>query len=160
MVFRAELSSHQTLTHDQAGTATVPHDPLNVDAAHRDPTYSPNACPQTDDTNHPSELTVTLNGGTSYGITLDDAPADHRGLLSWMNQPTYERSWFLFEAGTYGYLVNAAFGEQAAREAAEHGEFRIRLEVPEADENSGGLSVFGEKFGRYPMDVTLVIRRK
>jgi hypothetical protein len=83
---------------------------------------------------------------------LDDDPADHRGVLSWFSQRRDRR---LREAGSYGYLVRFDVSEEALRAAASAGEIRIRLEVD--DSLSGGLAIYGERFGRYPLDPTLVL---
>jgi hypothetical protein len=41
------------------------------------------------------------------------------------------------------------------RAAAQAGEFRVRLEVDDA--LPGGLAVYGEETGRYPVDPSLVL---
>ena len=83
---------------------------------------------------------------------LPDDPADHRGLLSWHAQ---KRDGHLDEAGSYGTLVSASVPAAALAEAARSGELRVRLEVDEA--LPGGLAVYGEASGRYPLDPTLVL---
>jgi hypothetical protein len=83
---------------------------------------------------------------------MPDDPADHRGLLSWHAQ---KRDGHLDEAGSYGYLVSATLPAAAVRAAAQAGEFRVRLEVDEA--LAGGLAVYGEETGRYPVDPSLVL---
>jgi hypothetical protein len=83
---------------------------------------------------------------------LRDDPADHRGLLSWHAQ---KRDGRLSEAGSYGELVSASVPETALRAAVAEGEVVIRLEVDEA--LPGGLAVYGEGSGRYPLDPSLVL---
>ncbi|HSD66800.1 MAG TPA: hypothetical protein VLF95_08875, partial [Vicinamibacteria bacterium] len=83
---------------------------------------------------------------------LPDDPADHRGLLSWHAQ---KRDGKLREAGSYGYLVSASVPPQALREAAAAGAVVVRLEVDEA--LPGGLAIYGEGAGRYPLDPSLVL---
>jgi len=82
---------------------------------------------------------------------LADDPADHRGILSWHAQPHDKK---LREAGSYGYLVRAVIPAGALAAAAESKEIVLRLEVDAAQ--PGGLAIYGERFGRYPLDPTLV----
>ena len=94
--------------------------------------------------------------GQSVGVfDLPDDPADHRGILSWHSQK-HDRK--LREAGSYGYLINAVIPAEALSSAAAVGEIVIRLEVDES--LPGGLAVYGENFGRYPLDPTLMFRLK
>jgi predicted transcriptional regulator len=60
----------------------------------------------------------------------------------------------LREAGTYGYLVKVEIDKAMIDQAAESGKFTIRFEVDEA--SAGGLAIYGKKFGRYPLDPTIV----
>ena len=64
----------------------------------------------------------------------------------------------LREAGSYGYLVKAVIPNHALRAAAQAKELVIRFEVDEA--LPGGLALYGERFGRCPLDPTLVITTK
>ena len=61
----------------------------------------------------------------------------------------------LREAGSYGYLVQATIPRQRLRAAAAAKEIVIRLEVDAA--LPGGLAIYGERFGRYPLDPTIVM---
>jgi hypothetical protein len=91
--------------------------------------------------------------GVPVGVfDLPDDPADHRGLLSWHAQG---RDGKLREAGSYGYLVTATVPPSALRDAAAKGQVVIRLEVD--DVLPGGLAVYGESSGRYPLDPSLVL---
>ncbi len=133
-----------------------------------DPGYGKNSYPQTDEKLFGSLVTITANGLKIGEAELKDDPADHRGLLSWMNQePGWEwgstdksKPWLLDEAGSYGYLVTVKFDEIARRSAIETGKVTIQLHVDETTTNRGGLSVYGENSGRYPMDLLLIIRKK
>ena len=60
----------------------------------------------------------------------------------------------LREAGSYGYLVDAKIPPAALQAARDAGQIVIRLEVDEA--LPGGLAIYGERFGRYPLDPSLV----
>jgi hypothetical protein len=66
----------------------------------------------------------------------------------------------LDEAGSYGYLVKKQLNPESVKRAFETGKVIIRLHVDEQTSDRGGLSVYGAKSGRYPMDLTLIIRTK
>ena len=123
----------------------------------------------TDDKKHTSAVTITLNDTDAQTVFLSDDPADHRGLLSWLNQIRPESmawedfdedAWELEEAGSYGYRVSKTFDREAIKRALDEKVFRIKLAVNESSETSGGLAVYGEKFGRYPLGPTVIIRMK
>jgi hypothetical protein len=116
-----------------------------------DPSRNPNAYPMTDETPFPSAVTVTINGVSAGRRELADDFADHRGILSWHNQQRDKR---LREAGSYGELLRLDLPREALEKAAASGEIVIRLEVDEA--LPGGLAIYGKRFGRYPLDPTLV----
>jgi hypothetical protein len=125
-----------------------------------DPGHSPNSYPMTDDYKYSSDVSISLNDMESWKMVLEDDPADHRGLLSWLSQKFYDRAWFLDEAGSYGYLARISFGMEAVAQAAESGTLRITLTVNESTDTSGGIAIYGEKFGRYPLDPSLIFRKK
>lgn len=120
--------------------------------ATHDPSLNPNAYPMTDETRFPSEVTVRINGNVAGTQMLADDPADHRGILSWHYQKRDRR---LREAGSYGELLNVVIPREAIALAAASGEFVVRLEVNDAI--AGGLAIYGKKFGRYPLDPTIVM---
>jgi hypothetical protein len=120
-----------------------------------DPSLNPNAYPMTDTIQFPSRVRVRVNGVAAGVFDLADDPADHRGILSWHRQKRDRR---LREAGSYGYLIQAPIPEKAWKAAAEAGEFILRLEVDAA--LPGGLALYGERFGRYPLDPTLVFQSR
>ena len=90
-----------------------------------------------------------------YKRQLADDPADHRGILSWHSQLKDKK---LREAGSYGYLVEVPIPRAALEKAAAEGALVVRLEVDEA--LPGGLAIYGARFGRYPLDPTVVFVRK
>ena len=92
-----------------------------------------------------------MNGIAAGAYFLPNDPADHRGVLSWHSQPHDKR---LREAGSYGYLVQATIPCEALASAAAAKLVVLRLEVDAA--LPGGLAIYGERFGRYPLDPTLV----
>jgi hypothetical protein len=120
-----------------------------------DPSRNPNAYPMTDAVRFPSAITVRVNGVVAGRHELADDPADHRGILSWHAQLKDKK---LREAGSYGYLVEVPIPRAALEKAASEGALQIRLEVDEA--LPGGLAVYGARFGRYPLDPTVVFVRK
>ncbi|HSH20653.1 MAG TPA: glycoside hydrolase family 2 TIM barrel-domain containing protein [Draconibacterium sp.] len=132
------------------------------------PGYGKNSYPQTDEKLHGSLVTITANNQKLDQIELSDDPADHNGILSWMNQePGWEwgsddrsKPWMLDEAGSYGYHVKVELDENSEKSALETGNITIRLYVDESSNNRGGLSVYGKDSGKYPMDLTINIIHK
>jgi hypothetical protein len=148
--FLAELGAKELLGKDRVDRGEVEGDFMRGRGTH-DPGLNPNAYPMTDAARHPSAVRIAVNGVSAGLFDLPDDPADHRGLLSWHAQKRDRR---LDEAGSYGYLVSATVPEAALREAAAAGEVVVRLEVDES--LPGGLAVYGEGAGRYPLDPSLV----
>ena len=64
----------------------------------------------------------------------------------------------LREAGSHGYLVEVTIPARAVRAACAAKEFVVRLEVDAS--LPGGLALYGERFGRYPLDPTIVLSVK
>jgi hypothetical protein len=149
--FVAELGAKELFGKDRPEGAKVEGDFMRGSGTH-DPGLNPNAYPMTDGKRHPSAVRVAVNGHAVGLFDLPDDPADHRGLLSWHAQ---QRDGRLREAGSYGYLVTATLPQAVLRDVAARGEAVIRLEVDEA--LPGGLAVYGEGAGRYPLDPSLVL---
>ncbi len=120
-----------------------------------DPSLNPNAYPMTDTLKFPSSVRVRLAGEALGQFELPDDPADHRGILSWHAQKTDRK---LREAGSYGYLISAAVPARSLQAAQAAKEIIIRFEVDSS--LPGGLALYGERFGRYPLDPTLVFALK
>jgi hypothetical protein len=156
-VFLAEVGAKRLLGKDRRGEEKVEGDFMRGRGTH-DPGLNPNAYPMTDGARHPSAVRIVVNGAPCGLFDLPDDPADHRGILSWHAQERGPRP-TLDEAGSYGYLVSASLPADALRDAAAGGEVVVRLEVDEA--LPGGLAVYGEGAGRYPLDpsVVLTLRR-
>ena len=70
------------------------------------------------------------------------------------------RDWELEEAGSYGYLVKLKFSRESIEKSVDENVFRIKLAVDESSETSGGLAVYGENFGRYPLGPSIIITKK
>jgi predicted transcriptional regulator len=105
----------------------------------------------TSESRFPSAVTVRINGQVAGRRELADDPADSRGILSWHAQPRDGR---LHEAGSYGQLLRVSVPVEAIRRAAADGHVVVRLEVDES--LPGGLAIYGARFGRYPLDPTVL----
>jgi hypothetical protein len=149
-----EASAKQLFGKDKEGATRQEGDFMLGKGTH-DPSLNPNAYPMTDTIIFPSSVRVRVAGVSAGLFELPDDPADHRGVLSWHSQ---KRDKKLREAGSYGYLVNAPIPAGSLRAAAEAGEIVIRFEVDAG--LPGGLAIYGERFGRYPLDPTLVFSLK
>jgi hypothetical protein len=152
--FRAELGAKQLFTKDKRHAGKQEGDFMRGKGT-SDPSLNPNSYPMTDTVLFPSRVRIRVAGIAAASVDLEDDPADHRGILSWRSQP---RDKHLHEAGSYGYLVAAAIPRAALEAAAEAKEIVLRLEVDEA--LPGGLAIYGESFGRYPLDPTLAFDLK
>ena len=148
--FLMEASAKQLFGKDREGVK-VEDGAFMLGQGKHDPSKVPNAYPMTDTVAFPSQVRVRLNGVAAGTYLLPDDPADHRGILSWHSQPHDKK---LREAGSYGYLIRATFPLDALEAAAKSKEIVLRLEVDSA--LPGGLAIYGERFGRYPLDPTLL----
>ncbi|MHC4700151.1 MAG: glycoside hydrolase family 2 protein, partial [Planctomycetota bacterium] len=147
--FRVEVSAKQLFGKDKEGATKREGDFMRGKGTH-DPSSNPNSYPMTDETSFPSAVRVCVAGNTVGAFDLQDDPADHRGILSWHSQ---KRDRKLREAGSYGYLINAHIPKSVLKRAASNSQITLRLEV--SDALPGGLAIYGEQFGRYPLDPTL-----
>ena len=148
--FLVEVSAKQLFGKDREGDEQIEGDFMRGRGT-LDPSLNPNAYPMTDATRFPSAVTVRIQGDVAGRYDLADDPADHRGILSWHAQLRDRR---LREAGSYGYLLKVPIPRAALENAASSGEMAIRLDVDDA--LPGGLAVYGARFGRYPLDPTLI----
>jgi hypothetical protein len=151
--FLVEASAKQLYGKDREDAGAMGGDYMRGRGTN-DPSRNPNAYPMTDGVRFPSAVTVRVNGIIAGRRELPDDPADHRGILSWHAQLRDRR---LREAGSYGYLLEVEVPRAALERAAADGALQIRLEVDEA--LPGGLAVYGARFGRYPVDPTVVFVR-
>ena len=115
------------------------------------PHKNPNAYPMTDEKTTPSVISVFINGQKAKTITLADDPADHRGILSWHNQLKDKK---LREAGSYGYLIKIPLSKSDLKKAAKQGFVSLKIQA----DTEGGLAIYGEDFGRYPINPSVVLR--
>lgn len=149
----AELSAKQLFGKDRKD-ASLPEGDYMLGKGTFDPSINPNSYPMTDSYKYPSMVRIRVNGESAGTFLLEDDPADHRGILSWFSQP-HDRK--LNEAGSYGYLIKATVPREAIRKA-DGRTMKIRFEVDRS--LPGGLAVYGEKFGRYPVDPAIVFLMK
>ena len=149
--FIVEASAKQLFGKDRDAGDSVGGDFMRGGGSH-DPSRNPNAYPMTDERRYPSAVTIRVNGEIAGQHELADDPADHRGILSWYSQ---KRDRKLREAGSYGELIRIAIPPSALAQAARSGEFVVRLEV--SDALPGGLAVYSRRFGRYPLDPTVLL---
>ncbi len=118
-----------------------------------DPSMSPNAYPMTDEKRFPTKVHILVNGKEVAVQELKDDPADHQGILSWSAQP---HNHTLHEAGSYGYLISAKIPLEVLANASKDGKLIIQFRVDKA--LPGGLAIYGERFGRYPIDPMIVMK--
>jgi len=145
-----EASAKQLFGKDRNDVTKDEGDYMRGEGKH-DPSANPNSYPMTDTRLFPSTVRVRINGVGAGTYDLPDDPADHRGVLSWHAQLRDKK---LREAGSYGYLIQATIPADGLQRAAQAREIVVRLEVDAA--LPGGLALYGERFGRYPLDPTLV----
>ena len=115
-----------------------------------DPSRNPNSYPMTDTYKSPSMVKVRVDGQVVNEFYLEDDPADHRGVLSWHSQLRDRK---LREAGSYGYLCKARIPVDLVKKNQGR-MLNIRFEVGEG--KPGGLAIYGEKFGCFPLNPTLL----
>src|SRR6266550_8862087 len=148
--FLVEASAKRLNGKDRDSTAADNSDYMRGGGFH-DPSRNPNSYPMTGATPFRSAVTVRVNGESAGRWELPDDPADSRGILSWDAQP---HDGHLYEAGSYGELLRIALPSEVLAAASRAGEFVMRLEV--SDSLPGGLAIYGARFGRYPVDPTII----
>jgi hypothetical protein len=117
----------------------------------QDRSLNPNSYPMTSVYKFPSAVTVRVNDEVAGRRELADDPADSRGILSW-NAQRYDGT--LTEAGSYGELLRVSLGAESLAASEGRGEIVVRMEV--SDALPGGLAIYGARFGRYPLDPTVL----
>ena len=164
-----EISAKQLFGKDVEGSKEMSGDFMLGKGTH-DPSHSPNSYPMTDSVYFPSLVKVSFSGADSDPIELPDDPADHRGILSWFSQkrdfskPENPKSFddftggALHEAGSYGYFKRIKINKSVLERGEKEGSLTIKLEVDKT--LPGGLAIYGKRFGRYPLDPTLVFSLK
>src|SRR2546427_12292489 len=148
--FLVEASAKRLNGKDRDSTAADNGDYMRGGGFH-DPGRNPNSYPMTGATKFRSAVTVRINGELAGRWDLPDDPADSRGILSWHAQP---HDGHLYEAGSYGELLRVPIPAEAFRAAARRGAMIVRLEVDAV--LPGGLAIYGARFGRYPIDPSVL----
>ncbi len=149
----AELSAKQLFGKDKAGSTKIDGDYM-AGKGTNDPSLNPNSYPMTDEKKFPSIVKIFVNGNCLGSYNLEDDPADHRGILSW-NSQKHDKT--LKEAGSYGYLVEANIPGSLIKQS-QGKDLLVRFEVDSSF--PGGLAIYGENFGRYPIDPTICFEMK
>lgn len=145
--FLVELSSKPMLDKDL--NKKIEGNPDYMLGAVVSPHVNPNAYPMTDTYKNPSNISIYLNGKKSVSHTLADDPADHRGVLSWHHQPKERK---LHEAGTYGELIKIVLNAEDLKSIKNLGYLTVKIEANQ------GLAVYSDKFGRFPVNPSLVLK--
>ena len=102
---------------------------------------------QTEPEQHPSDVTISINGVEIETVRILDCPADTRGALSYING----------HPGIYGYLHKVKIDPSNVLNTRT---LTIRYEVKADAEAKGGFALYGARIGRYPTGPHLLIRRK
>jgi hypothetical protein len=152
--FLVEASAKRLNGKDRDSTINDNGDYMRGGGFH-DRSRNPNSYPMTSAYPYPSAVTVRINGALAGRFELNDDPADSRGILSWYSQP---QDGHLYEAGSYGQLLRVPLPVEAVAAAARTGSIVVRLEVDDA--LPGGLAIYGARFGRYPVDPSVLILLK
>jgi hypothetical protein len=108
--------------------------------------------PQTETRKLPTTVTVTVNGIPLGTTRLPDDPADARGVLSAHFSPN-------FEYASYGFLTTLEADAATARQilaASRNSELLLRFEIPRIGW-IGGINLYGERMGAFPVGPTLFI---
>lgn len=106
---------------------------------------------QTEEVQWPTRLHISLNGIELDDRVIADQWADSRGALSHMHA-----LW-----GRYGELVTVTATDDALTSIAaiDSHNILVRLEVPRS-EIPGGLTVYSSRAGKFPVDVTLCLKKR
>lgn len=116
---------------------------------------NPQDYPQTDGKKFPTTVEVSINGVKIATWNLPDDPADARGVLS---------HWRGIERGSYGYLMRAEInmktpeGIAIRNRAAGTGILSVRFTVPWNAVHRGGIAIYGETMGCYPIEPTMLLK--
>ena len=141
IAFLAELSAKPLLDKDLEGAELGNQNYMLGDRV--SPHKNPNAYPMTDQYQNQSQIEIFIEGKKVLTKTLADDPADHRGILSWHYQLQDKK---LREAGTHGERIEVPIAMSVLKKAQQKGFLTVRINA------DNGLAVYGDKFGRYPIN--------
>lgn len=145
-----ELGAKALFFKDRAGSEIKNTDYML--GAKAEPSQNQNSYPMTDEKTFPSAVNILIDGKLAQTVKLADDPADHRGILSWHNQAQNRK---LDEAGSYGYMVKVPLTKAQIKSLNKTGKLTVKLEV----KGNGGLAVYGNHFGRYAFNPSVVLVR-
>lgn len=105
--------------------------------------------PQTDSSQFPTTLQMSLNTIRVFEELLPNHPHDARGVLSYLRGG----------AGGFGYLAHATVERDLLRQVIERAQSHLilRLAVPTTSLAQNGLQIYGAENGRFPVCPTVVI---
>ena len=95
---------------------------------------------QTEPEKYPSDVTISVNGNEVETLTFPDCPADARGVLTYIHE----------NLGNYGYLYHIQLDKEMCLNGGSADALTVRYEVKGNAENKGGLTLYGNRRGRYP----------
>ncbi len=95
---------------------------------------------QTEPEKHPSDVTISVNGNALETLAIPDCPADARGVLTYIHE----------NLGNYGYLYRIQLDKEMCLNGGSADMLTVRYEVKGNAENRGGLTLYGNRRGRYP----------
>lgn len=106
--------------------------------------------PQTDaERKFPSDVTVSINDVVVGQVQLPDDPADARGVLSHHNG---------VDPGSYGFLTELVVdGTTLQQILSNRTTLHIRFTVAGEGGYAGGLALYGERLGGYPLEPTILL---
>lgn len=145
-----ELGAKQLFVKDREGVDLKDMDYML--GAIAEPSQNKNSYPMTDESKFASEVSISIDGKMSRNVSLEDDPADHRGILSWHSQ---KEDKLLHEAGSYGYFVKVPLSGSQLKALRKNKQLTIKLTV----KNGGGLAVYGKDFGRYPFNPSIILQK-
>lgn len=107
--------------------------------------------PQTDEPAWPTDIVFSLNGREFGQVTINNDFADARGVLSHVAH---------YHHGSNGPLLDVPIAGGAfdalKKALADNREVTLRFEVPKDAAHPGGLAIYGEDMGAYPVNPSLV----
>lgn len=102
---------------------------------------------QTEPEKYPSDVTISVNGVEVETLTIPDCPADARGVLTYIHE----------NLGNYGYLYRVQLDKDTCLSGNTTDKLTVRYEVKGNAKNRGGLSLYGNRRGRYPATPHILI---
>ena len=155
--FIIEASAKELFDKDKVGKDYVDFGIDYMKGSKVSPSKNPNSYPMTDTKKFQSKIQVLIDEKIKMEFTLEDDPADHRGVLSWHHQKRSKTSEppKLNEAGSYGYIIKIPISIAELENSIKKGKMKIMLRT----KGEGGIAIYGKTFGRYPFNPTLVLQK-